>query len=465
MGSKTETLARFVADLQFDDLPAEVIERTHLLVMDHVGVALRARYAADLNEAMQGALDSLGFRGGQASVIGDPEGYAPAAAAFYNGNLAHSLDFDDTHARGSLHPSAPILPAAFAAAEMCGANGHQLIAGIVSGYEVQIRLSLALNPTEHYRQGFHPTATCGVFGAAAAAARIFGLAPKKVESAFGLCGSQAAGSMQFLSDGAWNKPFHTGYAAMSGLIAATMARQGFVGAADALEGEKGGFLRAYSPSPDPEEVTAGLGDRFETLEIGVKPYPSCRYGHAALDALIGLRAAHGLDYADIESVEVGLSSTARILIGDPESDKQNPKNYVEGQFSMPFVAAVALREGRMNWDDYAKHLEDPETLALCRRIRTVVDERVEAEFPANMSGAARIITSERQFEEMVVIPKGEPENFSTPDEMREKFDTLTQPYLSQEVRNRLVESLLSLQDANGVHELLAMTRPAGRVDC
>ena len=227
MSSETTTLARFVAGLNFEDVPRDVIERTQFLIMDHVGIALRARYAADLNEAMSAALAGLGFTGGIASVIGDSQNYAPPAAAFYNGNLAHSLDFDDTHARGSIHPSAPILPAAFAAAEMTGADGRALIAGIIAGYETQIRISMALGPSEHYQQGFHPTATCGVFGAAAAAGRILALSPDQVESAFGLCGSQAAGSMQFLADGSWNKPFHTGYAAMSGLIAANLAQQGF----------------------------------------------------------------------------------------------------------------------------------------------------------------------------------------------------------------------------------------------
>ena len=239
MKSETASLAQFVADLQFSRLPQDVVERTRLLVLDHVGIALRARHAAALNSAMSDSLDVLGLSGGDAVVIGDERGYSPAAAAFYNGNLAHSLDFDDTHARGSIHPSAPIVPAALAAAEMTGADGQRVVAGIVAGYEVQIRLSIALNPTEHYNRGFHPTATCGVFGAAAAAGSILGLTTDQIVSAFGLCGSQAAGSMQFLVDGAWNKPFHVGYAAMGGLVSAVMASKGFIGTKESLEGTKG----------------------------------------------------------------------------------------------------------------------------------------------------------------------------------------------------------------------------------
>ncbi len=457
MTAVTRVLSEFTAGLQFDALPDEVVERTRLLALDHVGIALRARHAAALNKPMSTALVKLGLGDGAGSVIGDVKGYAPAGAAFYNGNLAHSLDFDDTHARGSIHPSAPIVPAAFAAAEMVGAHGRDIVAGIVAGYEVQIRLSMALKPSDHYARGFHPTATCGAFGAAAAAARIFGLDADRVANAFGLAGSQAAGSMQFLLDGAWNKPFHTGYAAMNGLIAASFAAEGFRGAGDAIEG-KAGFLHAYAPDADPEVAVAGLGEKFETMEIAVKPYPSCRYGHAAMDALIDLRAANDIDYHEIESVEVGLPRTGWNLIGDPESDKQNPKNYVDGQFSMPFVAAVALRDGKMGWDSYAPHLQDGDTLALCRRIRSVVDPQVEAEFPAHMGGLVRVHTGRGDFEKMVVIARGEPGNFLTSAEMRAKFDDLTSPYLGEADRGALAGELLSLDTCTDVRALLALTR-------
>ena len=453
MSGETMTLARFVAALDFNRLPSEVVERTRLLVMDHVGIALRARHAADLNRSVSAALTALGFTGGQSSVVGDIVGYTPPAAAFYNGNLAHSLDFDDTHARGSIHPSAPIVPAALAAGEMTGASGCDLITAIVAGYETQIRISVALGPTAHYLQGFHPTATCGAFGAAAAAGRLFGLNAEEQSRAFGLVGSQAAGSMQFLADGAWNKPFHTGYAAMNGLIAATMAREGFFGTAQALEGQKGGFLKAYAPNPDP---TAGVA----RLEIAVKPYPSCRYGHAAIDALIALRAANDIDFRDVDSVEVGLPRTGWNLIGDPETTKQNPKNYVDGQFSMSFVAAVALREGRMGWDDYANHLGNDETLALCRRVRANVDDRCEAVFPNNMSGVARVaLAGGSSFEEMVVTPKGEPDNFLSTDEMLGKFNTLVAPYLAESQRTLLSDTLLTLNGKTDTKGLLGLTRP------
>jgi 2-methylcitrate dehydratase PrpD len=376
----TRELAEFVAGIDYQTLPADVHERVKLLALDTVGIMVRARHDAQSTPAMISAARALGFTGGACSVVGDAESYTPAGAATLNGTLAHSLDFDDTHTPGSLHPSAPILPAAFAAAEMSRSAGKALTAAIVAGYEVQIRLSLALDPAAHYDRGFHPSATCGAFGAAAAAGRLFELDAERQAHAFGIVLSMAAGSMQFLVNGAWTKRSHIGHAAMCGLIAATLAREGYQGAQDALEG-KWGFLHAYAPAADAARTSHGLGQRWETLRIAVKPYPSCRYGHAAIDGILALARTHEIRADDVEEVTVGLSEPGWKIIGDPEPTKQAPKSVVDGQFSMAFCAAVALRTGGFVWDDYARYLGDPATLALCRRVRAYVDTEAQAAFP------------------------------------------------------------------------------------
>ena len=459
MTAVTRPLAEFAAGLSYDSLPPEVAERVKLLVFDNVGIALRARHEAQSTPGLVAAAAKLGLTGGVATVIGDAAAYTPPGAALINGTLAHSLDFDDTHARGSIHPSAPIVPAAFAAAEMTGASGARVLAAIVAGYEVQIRLSLALGPSDHYARGFHPTATCGAFGATAAAANVFGLTAEQIQWGFGICLSQAAGSMQFLFDGAWTKRYHVGHAAMCGLTAACLAGEGFRGPAEAIEG-KDGFLNAYAPNSDPAKAVEGLGAVWETMAIAVKPYPSCRYSHAALDALLHLRAAEAIDAAEIEAVEIGLPRVGWNIIGDPETEKQNPRNVVDCQFSMPFVAAVALRQGGMEWDDYARHIADAETLSLCRRVTSVVDAQAEAEFPARMSGVARVRTASGVFEEFVAVPKGEPENFVTPAELRAKFDGLTGPYLDAGERDALATTLLSLEQAEDVGAVLRLSCPS-----
>lgn len=456
MADETRKLADFAAGLTYDALPADVGERAKLLIFDTIGIALRSRWDAESTPSLVRAVEKLGMANGKATVIGDGGGYTPAGAAMLNGALAHSLDFDDTHARGSIHTSAPIVPAALAAAEDHGATGAQVIAAIVAGYEVQIRLSLALGPSDHYARGFHPTATCGAFGAAAAVGNIMGLSADQMEAAFGICLSQTSGSMQFLSDGAWTKRSHVGHAAMCGLMAATLAGEGFVGPAEAIEG-KAGFLVSYAPNPESAKAAAGLGTVWETLEIAVKPYPSCRYGHAAMDALIALKAQHDLVAEDIDAVEVGLPNTGWSIVADPIADKQSPRSIVDGQFSMPFVAAAAIMEGGLGWDDYEPMLANDNVQALCKKITAVPDPRAEAEYPTNLSAVVRVKSSKGSFEEFVAVPKGEPGNFVTADELRAKFDGLVSPYLELDARDTLAEGLLSLELATDITALLRLS--------
>jgi len=455
--SETTKLAEFAASISFDALPTEVVERAKFLIMDTVGISIRAMHDSESTPALIKACDAMGYAGGASKVIGSSQTYSAPGAAMINGTLAHSLDFDDTHAAGSIHSSAPIVPAALAAAEMVGADGKTVLAAIIAGYEVQIRLSLALNPTEHYQRGYHPSATCGTFGAAAAAGRIFGLDAKGMESAFGIAECQTSGSMRFLADGAWTKRFQVGYAGHNGLLAASLAREGFVGPAGSIEG-KDGFLLSYAPNPDSARAAADLGTVWETMNIGVKPYPSCRYSHAAMGAIATARTENQITVGEVEAVEVGLPHTGWRIIGENDDFKRAPTGAVDGQFSMPFCGAVVLRQGSMGWDDYAKHLNDNETMALAAKFSTVTDPWAESEYPANMAGIVRIKTARGTFDEKVAVPKGEPDNFMTAGEARSKFDDLVSPYLDPERRNDLTGALLTLDQAPSVDAVLELTR-------
>ncbi|MFC7539014.1 MmgE/PrpD family protein [Siccirubricoccus deserti] len=198
MAAVTETIATYCASLDFATLPGDVRERTRFLLLDLVGNIVRGRHDAESTPALLAMARALGLAAGGSAVLGDSARYTPAGAAMLNGALAHSLDFDDTHAAGTLHPGAPVIPATLAAAEMVGADGRTVLSAIVAGYEVTCRLALALPGGDHYDRGYHPTATCGAFGAAAAAGRVFGLDAKAMQDAFGIALSQAAGSLQFL---------------------------------------------------------------------------------------------------------------------------------------------------------------------------------------------------------------------------------------------------------------------------
>ncbi|MGI9378142.1 MAG: MmgE/PrpD family protein [Methyloligellaceae bacterium] len=454
----SKTLAQFAADLVYQDLPTIVVERCKRLVLDTAGIIICARHDAESTPAMVSAVEKLEMTGGSCAVLGDKERYRPAAAALLNGTLAHSLDFDDTHAAASLHSSAPILPAGLAAAELANASGQDLIAALVAGYEIQIRLSKALGPAEHYRRGFHPTATCGIFGAATAAGKLLGLDGNGLRNAFGIALSQAAGSLEFLNDGAWTKRSHVGQAAQNGLIAAVLSQEGYKGVEQPFEG-KAGFFAAYAPNPRPEIALEGLGELWETLNLAVKPYPSCRYGHAAIDSIVALRNENDIRAEDVTDIQIGMSKTGNMLIGEPENIRHNPKNVVDGQFSMAFVAAVALREGGLKWVDYDRHLRDTETLELCRKVHTYLDDEVEDTLP-NLAAKARIKTKLNSFELFTPIPKGEPDNFPSDGEFRQKFNGLCEPYLGSEMTNTLADNILNLEQANSIGTILSLSQPA-----
>lgn len=456
MAEETQKLAYYVAGLRISELPPEVVARAERLILDFVGNIVRGGHEAESSPVIRGLTRTLGFDGpGPCTVFGEEGGLRPAAAALLNGAFGHALDFDDTHAASSLHPSAPVVSAALAAAEMKKASGRDFVVAVVAGYEVCCRLGLALDSAAHYARGFHPTATAGTFGAAAAAGRLLGLDGDGIACAFGVAGSQAAGSLQFLVNGAWNKRYQVGAAAMNGLIAATLAAGGFKGAAAAIEGGNG-FLKGYSGAADPSRVVQGLGTEYETMKIGVKLYPSCRYTHAALDGLLALRARLNATGVDIEKVEIGLHPNGIKLTAEPIAQKRRVRSVVAGQFSMPFTAAVALDQGRFGWDDYAR-IGDPALDALSDRIHVAVDPRVAA--LAHPFGASlRVWTREGLFEEFIPDPSGEPGVFPSDGLLKEKFGRLAAPVFGEARAERLAATLLSASELDRIATVAALAR-------
>jgi 2-methylcitrate dehydratase PrpD len=241
---------------------------------------------------------------------------------------------------------------------------------------------------------------------------------------------------------------------MNGVIAATLAKNGFRGAADAIEGRHG-FLKAYSDGADPARAVAGLGSIYETMKVGVKPYPSCRYTHAPLDGLIALKREMGLDPDDIRAVTVGLHQNGIVLTGAPIAEKRRPKSVVDGQFSMPFTAAVALAKGSFGWDDYAL-LGDPGIERIAARIDVRRDERLEG-LRHPFGGIVRVETSRGVVERTIPDPSGEPATFPDAAQTRAKFMTLAAPVL-QDGAARLLAGLEELETVQGVGQVLRPTR-------
>ncbi|MGJ4966658.1 MmgE/PrpD family protein [Bradyrhizobium sp. HKCCYLRH3061] len=455
MAQETATLAAYVAALKYDDIPPEVLDRAKVLTLDFLGSAIRARREAESTPSVVNMLAALKLdAAGEATVFGDDRTWTPAVAALLNGTMGHSLDFDDTHADSSLHPSAPVVPAAFAVGEMVGASGREVLTAIVAGYEVCCRLGNALDPTSHYARGFHPTATAGTYGAAAAAGKLFGLSEQQLIYAFGVSGSQAAGSLQFLVNGAWNKRYQVGASAMNGVIAATLAKNDFVGAIESVEG-KHGLLVGYTDTPHREKAVAGLGSTYETMKIGVKPYPSCRYTHAAIDAIIALRREHNLTPDQVKRVEIGLHRNGITLTGDA-STKRHPSSIVGGQFSMFFTGALALDQGRFGWDDYTR-LGDAAINALADRFDVVQDDKLEIGRSHPFGARVTITTEDGVHERLHDDPSGEPTSFPSAQAMSDKFITLARPVLSSRAQS-FADAILSLERFDRVAQATALGR-------
>lgn len=448
----TATLAKFAATLRFADLPEAVVERTKLLFMDLAGITVRAQ-DIDSTLALKATLRELGHASGTIRVLGSTETWLPEGAALLAGAAAHSLDFDDTHAESQLHPGAPVIPAALAAAQMVGATTQELIAGIVAGYEVMIRVALGAPALEHSQRGYHPSATTGVFGATAAAGNILKLTPLQMEHAFGTALSESAGTGQFVVNGAWTKRFHVGNAAAGGVLAATLARHNFTGATEALEGREG-FFKVYSPAAKPELALRGLGTTWEILVSGVKPYPCCRGIHAPLDAVIALQAKNTIAIGDIESVRVGMARRSVYVVGEPQERRRQPQNVVDCQFSTHLCLAIQLKHGHMGWDDYEPALEDADIRALMQRIDVFEDAECEALFPKCFSAVVEIRCKDgRLLREFVLQPRGEPETMLSADELRAKFSLLVSAALGADGEAALFAAIGRMHEARPVAEL------------
>jgi 2-methylcitrate dehydratase PrpD len=424
-------LARHAIESRERTLSEEVRSQLKRHLLDFLGVSLGARVHARSTPTFKDAIDTLAgsstgvnrsVDSGEATLLTDGSRGSAEHAALANGALAHSLDFDDTHRESSLHPGAPVIPAALAIAERDGASTEELLGAISTGYDVACTVGRAVNPDSHYDRGFHVTATCGTFGATAAAGVVAGLGSEGIEAAFGVNASQAAGSLGFLENGAWNKRLHPGLAARRAVLATALAEGGFRGAARPFEGEHG-FLQGYSDDPAPENFDR-VGEPPAVTETALKPYPCCRYMHPALDALTDI--GPDIDPEDMESISVSLPKPGVTLTGDPIARKRRPANFVDCQFSMPFGAALALTEGAADLPAFLgaqDRLDDPTLEELMDATEVVTTDEVAERFPEQWTARVTVTTSEGEYDRFVETARGEPEKPLRWEGVVEKFET------------------------------------------
>lgn len=440
----TSNLAEFCTSITGDSIEESLVDQAGRLLLDHLGVAARGMRGPSAKALIQ-AQEFTGFPQGGQPLVATKRTTSAENSALLHGLAAHSLELDDLHNSSSLHPGVVVLPATCAAAQLARAAPMALVAAVVAGYEAATRIGEAVNPASHYRRGFHPTATCGVFGAAAAAATIFELTCEELAEAWGVCGSLASGSMAFLSGDTWTKHLQAGWAARAGLAAAAAARQGFRAPKNILEGPLG-FLHAYAVEPSPERSIADLGRRWAVLETSLKPHACCRYMQAAVDGLIVLSKEHDLSAKDVSAVTVRCLPAGFPLIADPPEKKAVPRSTTEAQFSMPFGAAVAIVRRRASLQDFGEEaLRDKEVRALLPKVRCVSDVELGSLWPKKWGAVVEVETTDgAHLSRRVEEPKGDPENPLTGVEILDKFLELTAPCYSAEHCRTLAEAALGV---------------------
>ena len=364
----SETLAEFICRLDFKRIPDQIRDRAKVRTLDFLGVAL----AGSQIPSSRIMVEVLKAQGGvpESTIIGESERISATNAAMANGTMVHASDFDDDHRSATLHPGAVVFPAALALAERERCNGSRVIEAIVAGYEVACRVGNAFLGTQ-YHEGFHPTGTCGVFGSAAAAAKILRLSLREIVSAFGIAGTLASGIEEWKTDGSWIKRLHPGRAAQSGLLAALLAQKGYTGPATVFEG-KYGFLNAFSfeRTFNSAKITESLGEIFVGHETAFKPYPCCRFLHQIIDGTLDIINSEHFTPEEIEKVMIQTFKVAVDTLMHPKERRYRPKTIVDAQFSIPFTVGAALARKRVSLSEFTEAaIGDPEILRLASKVQ------------------------------------------------------------------------------------------------
>ncbi len=393
----------------------EKLIRSYLL--DTIGVSLAG--AVDLTDKETTLLDLFGGRG-NVKAVGRSEGCSMSDAIFLNGLSSHFLELDDGVRYGVIHPSAPLFSALIPIAIQNNISWRNFMLGAICGYEISIRLASAMQPS-HYSMGYHPTATCCTIGTAVGIAVMLGWENNVVKDAFSAACVSASGSLKVLEDVSQIKPYNCAKAALNGYISAMLAKAGFCGPSDALDGDTG-FLKMNSTAYN-EDILIGERDFLYLEKIYQKPYASCRHTHPEIEACFKIRQTVGFDIKDVKKVEI---TTYKGVIG--KHDFKDIHGESSARMSIPYSAAIALWTGKAGIAEFAEpYINNCDILALTQKVDIIPDEELSRLVPDKRVAIVNVhmrngdILSER-----VEYPKGEPENPLTSEENMAKFLSMTE---------------------------------------
>lgn len=444
--------ARYITDYGRQGMPSDTVGCTKALLLDFLAVGIFASSQPWAAEA--GRLFSTLGSAPHSRTFAGPRLSAPHAA-YLNAMLAHSADLDDSHLSGVVHPGAAIMAAALAVGEWMHAPGADVLRACVPAYEIVIRLGKRIQP-QHMWQGFHGTATCGVFGATAAAGRLLGLSAEETRNALGLAASSASGLAQFLRFGTSVKRFQVGKSAHDGIMAALLARAGFDAPGEAIDGP-GGFVDAYAVDAPPSDGLEDLGRSASLFDVMLKRHPVAAHLHGVVDAAlrVGLRLSSRLE--GIQRVTVTIEETITRSNAFPA-----PMDLQGARMSLPFCVACALwaprwgtgQDGLLTLDDLQRALAEPHVRALAHRVECVPWPDIgPAEVGRSMRARVAVAIGDELFEEEAAPAWGWRDGAMWP-EAEAKFRRLTLGGIPERVQHRVVEAVSSLETMADVQMLM-----------
>ena len=413
-------LARFVRGLSLDAVPPAVIMQATLLALDTLGNALAAapedfgRAVLDVAERLGGAPES--------ALLGRRARASAANAVLANATLAHGLDFDDTREDAIVHTGCVAVTTALAAGEAAGASGRAVLEALIAAVEVMCRVGLAVPGALHARH-FHPTAITAGFAAAAAAGKLFKLSEDALVNAFGICGSQASGIIEYLADGSWTKRLHPGWNAHAGVTATLLARGGFTGPETVLEGGHG-LYAAFAGGHDPARLAAlldTLGRTWELSELTLKPYPCGSIAQPYMDCAARLRATHGVKAEQITAVRCRTSAGPVPRLWEPLAAKHAPPNGYAAKFSLPYLLASIFVRGRAGLAEFSEAaVREADVLRVARLVTYELDATID--YPRQFIGDVEVtLAGGRTLRERQDRPRGGPDAPLTREEIEAKF--------------------------------------------
>ncbi|MDA8235056.1 MAG: MmgE/PrpD family protein [Clostridia bacterium] len=456
----TYLFAKNFAGINYQDLPADVIEATKLQVLDFLGVALAGVSKDGVTEITELAVEWGGAP--QSSIFSWGQKIPAPNAAQVNATMAHALDYDDVHEAAVMHPGVVTLPTALAMAEYVGGiSGKEFIAAIALGSDLICRLGLATRPGQSIHQfGWHLTSLYGYMTAAAVAGRMLGLDEEGIVNAIGIGYHQSAGNGQCVKDGALTKRMGPGLAVKGGITAALMAQKGITGAKNCLEGVAGMYKVYHQGSYSRENLVGELGSRFESVNVSIKPYPCCRGVHPFIDAALALVKENQIEAKDVERIMIWCGEGTYGLLGAPLEIKAKPRNYVDSQFSVPWGVAVAVARQRAAIDDFTEAaIKSSDILDVAGKINIEIDPSMNRGDEIEPARVMITLKDGKAYTKQVDLPTGTPSNPLTFVDVERKFqDCITHPErrIPEVNARQLVELVTKLEEVNDVRDLIKL---------